>query len=183
MMDVKAFQAEVGAWSRRNFGGNDVNPPHRSLLGIVEELGELTWAVENDTAFEDMADAMGDAMVYAADYCDRNGLDLQRIVGSFAALKEFGLASEVVSCAGSLDGCFRSLLVHVGELSHAHLKQEQGIRTNENHAARSKAALRRIVELIATVAVLKGIDFEEAVASTWERVSKRDWKANPVSGG
>lgn len=70
----------------------------------------------------------------------------------------------------------------LGELSHAHLKAEQGIRTGEDHIAAKKDALGDIVTYLAAYCNSEGIDFESAVQDTWDRVKQRDWKNNPVTG-
>lgn len=71
----------------------------------------------------------------------------------------------------------------LGELCHAHLKQEQGIRGNAvEHREKKVDAIGDIVIYLANYCTLEGIDFEYAVESTWSRVKQRDWKANPTNG-
>lgn len=72
----------------------------------------------------------------------------------------------------------------LGELAHAHLKREQGIRGDaEMHTAKALDAVADIVIFLADYCSANGIDFQEALNVTWEMVSKRDWQADPVSGG
>jgi NTP pyrophosphatase (non-canonical NTP hydrolase) len=67
----------------------------------------------------------------------------------------------------------------VGELSHAHLKQEQGIRgTPEELEAKAKDAVGDIVIFLADYCTLRGFDMQEIVEETWQHVSKRNWKDN-----
>lgn len=85
-MNLKQLQTEVGAWSRRNFPNNQ---PHHPLLGVSEETGELCHAhlkmeqgirgtkEEHQAAKED---AVGDIIIYLADYCERNGIDFDKSV-------------------------------------------------------------------------------------------------------
>jgi NTP pyrophosphatase (non-canonical NTP hydrolase) len=75
------------------------------------------------------------------------------------------------------------VMEELGELAHAHLKGVQGIRTGENHEAAAKDAVADIVIFLADYCTAEGIDFEEVVRETWEQVKKRDWRADPVSGG
>lgn len=84
--ELEIFQSEVGRWAERNFGAT---PSYRPLLGAVEEIGELAHAHlkkeqgirEGLERFEqDAADAIGDILVYLADYCARTGLSLQESV-------------------------------------------------------------------------------------------------------
>ena len=87
-MTFKQLQIEVSAWSEKNFPNNK---PHHPLLGLQEEVGELAHAHlkmeqgirgtrERHLAAKD--DAVGDIVVYLADYCSRNFIDLQSVVES-----------------------------------------------------------------------------------------------------
>jgi len=81
-MNLDDLQKEVKEWSSRNFPNNK---PHHPLLGVQEEVGELSHAhlkleqgirgtpEEHRIA---KADAVGDVIVYLADYCWRNGLHI-----------------------------------------------------------------------------------------------------------
>ena len=82
-MDLRVFQHQVQKWTERNF------PDHRQyqpLLGIMEELGELAHAhLKGEqgirhTPEEIQAmkiDAVGDIVVFLADYCNMNGIILE----------------------------------------------------------------------------------------------------------
>jgi NTP pyrophosphatase (non-canonical NTP hydrolase) len=67
----------------------------------------------------------------------------------------------------------------LGELAHAHLKVEQGIRGNEDHAAAKIDAVADCIIYLAHYCTLEGIDLEHAVSATWENVKQRDWRKNP----
>jgi NTP pyrophosphatase (non-canonical NTP hydrolase) len=67
----------------------------------------------------------------------------------------------------------------VGELAHAHLKAEQGIRNNENHEANKKDAVADIIIYLSDYCTGQGIDLEKTLKETWDQVLKRDWKTNP----
>lgn len=70
-----------------------------------------------------------------------------------------------------------------GELSHAHLKAEQGIRgTPEKHRAAKEDAIGDLVIFLADYCHREGISLQECVEKTWEQVSKRDWVGNPQTG-
>lgn len=74
------LQAETKEWASRNFPNTK---PYQPLLGIVEEVGELAHAhlkMEQgirDVSDNDKVDAVGDIIVFLADYCNRNSIDLQ----------------------------------------------------------------------------------------------------------
>lgn len=98
--DLTGLQAEVAAWSERNFGDQpSVNP----LLGIGEELGELTEEADhvsslililgrlhhaylkryqdirsNENHSAAIRDAVGDIIIYLLDFCHRENVSLER---------------------------------------------------------------------------------------------------------
>ena len=64
----------------------------------------------------------------------------------------------------------------VGELCHAHLKQEQGIRgTATELEVKAKDAVGDIVIYLISYCDKRGWDFEAIISETWRKVSKRDW--------
>lgn len=71
----------------------------------------------------------------------------------------------------------------VGELCHAHLKLEQGIRgTPEEHQAAKEDAVGDIIIYLIDYCTLNGIDIGCALEKTWAEVSKRDWVKFPRNG-
>jgi NTP pyrophosphatase (non-canonical NTP hydrolase) len=81
---------------------------------------------------------------------------------------------------------YRALLgamEELGELAHAHLKEEQGIRgTTAKHEEDAKDAVADTVIYLIDYCNLRGWDFEALLMETWSRVSQRDWKKNPTTG-
>ena len=76
------------------------------------------------------------------------------------------------------------LVEEVGELSHSHLKREQGIRgSSESHFAAAVDAVGDILIFLADYCNRNEIDMGRALEITWEKVSQRDWQADPVKGG
>ncbi len=75
------------------------------------------------------------------------------------------------------------IMEELGELAHAHLKQAQGIRTEEDHDALARDAVADIVIFLADYCSARGFDLESLVKETWAEVKKRDWKANPGGSG
>jgi NTP pyrophosphatase (non-canonical NTP hydrolase) len=76
------------------------------------------------------------------------------------------------------------LAEEVGELAHAHLKMEQGIRglTNEEYINQATDAVGDIVIYLASYCNSNGLDLAECVQSAWEEVRDRDWIAYPETG-
>lgn len=71
----------------------------------------------------------------------------------------------------------------VGELAHAHLKREQGIRgTPEEHDAAKVDAIGDILVYLADYCERNGISLGFALIDTWEKVRKRDWSKNKETG-
>lgn len=72
----------------------------------------------------------------------------------------------------------------LGELSHAHLKSEQGIRGSvDEHRLEKIDAVGDIVIYLADYCTMEGINFEQAVLETWRKVKERNWNADKVAGG
>ena len=64
----------------------------------------------------------------------------------------------------------------LGELTHAHLKGEQGIRhTPEAITAKKKDALADIIIYLCDYASREGLDLHEALNDAWAEVRLRDW--------
>ena len=80
-MDLKQLQTQVSEWSGRNFPDGE---PWEPVMGLAEEVGELSHAflkqhqgIRLDEDHEaEMKDAVGDVVIYLADVCHRNGMDL-----------------------------------------------------------------------------------------------------------
>jgi len=72
----------------------------------------------------------------------------------------------------------------LGELNHAHLKQEQRIRGDwSKHQDDKIDAVGDLMIYLAHYCVLCDIDLDRAIEKTWAKVRQRDWQANPVDGG
>ncbi len=72
------------------------------------------------------------------------------------------------------------IIEEVGELSHAHLKQEQGIRNSNTED--KEDAVGDIIIFLCHYCTMNNIDMDNAVVSTWEKVKQRDWKKYPKNG-
>ena len=78
---------------------------------------------------------------------------------------------------------FMGVVEEVGELSHALLKQRQGIRgTHAEHEAAAKDAVGDIVVFLADLCSARGWDFQTIVDETWAEVRQRDWQADRMEG-
>ena len=86
-MNLRALQSDHKKWLAHNFPNQQ---PHEPLLGIVEEVGELSHAhlkykqgIRGLTKSEyqrQAMDAIGDLVIYLASYCNSNDLNLEYCV-------------------------------------------------------------------------------------------------------
>lgn len=81
------LQNRLHVWRQRNFPNADAD---EQLLGMVEEVGELSHAVlkhkqgirgfENEIKFAAaQVDALGDLLIYLAGYCSYKGFDMMTL--------------------------------------------------------------------------------------------------------
>lgn len=74
------------------------------------------------------------------------------------------------------------VMEELGELTHAHLKKEQGIRKSEDHEALKKDSVGDIIIFLADYCNRSGYDLDSIINLTWAHVSKRDWVKFPNNG-
>lgn len=73
--------------------------------------------------------------------------------------------------------CFMGIVEELGDLAHAHLKEEQNIRgTKEQNIEKAKDAVGDIVIFLAGYCSSRGFKFQEIVEAVWAKVKKRDYK-------
>src|SRR5215510_13386187 len=74
-------------------------------------------------------------------------------------------------------------LEELGELAHAHLKEEQGIRGSAlSHHMAKVDAVGDVIIYLTDYCWRNGINISDAVTLTWHEVSKRDWIKNTETG-
>ncbi len=79
--------------------------------------------------------------------------------------------------------CILGAVEEVGELCHAILKKQQGIRGSKKyHEAKIDDAIADIVIFLVGFCNLTGRDFEQILAKVWTKVKKRNWKKNKLNG-
>ncbi len=81
-----------------------------------------------------------------------------------------------------MEDSFMGIVEELGELSHALLKEKQGIRVNENHTENAIDAIGDVIIYIISLCNSQGWDFETIIETTWEEVKKRDWIKYPETG-
>jgi NTP pyrophosphatase (non-canonical NTP hydrolase) len=78
-MNLEQLQKEGWDWVKHNFPNGK---PYQPLLGVTEEVGELCHAhlkMEQGIRYStqnDKEDAVGDIIIFLADYCNRNNINM-----------------------------------------------------------------------------------------------------------
>jgi len=179
-MDIAQIQNEHLVWATRNFP-TDVGVAYRSLLGVVEEFGELVGALGEGNAVETQ-DAIADMTIFMLGYCSAKKWALQTLVRAITFRE---LQDSLVSLEASVTSevLLLALARFVGKLCHAQLKSEQRIRLGAiQNDGSGMIAVIRIVNHLCLLCGRLGLDYEESVLGVWKAVSARDWISFPENG-
>lgn len=171
---LRQVQQDHDKWSRYNFPDAQ---PWEPLLGIVEEAGELAAAlrIHELHKVDHVTDAVGDLVLFMADYCTKNNLSLSDC-WRWCADRHWD-AQKV------MDSVDRVLLTIAGPLCHHHLKREQKIRGAYNsHQKEISVLLGTLLATAEVVCSSVGTSLEAAVATTSAQVWRRDWQKYPQTG-
>ncbi len=75
------------------------------------------------------------------------------------------------------------VLEELGELAHAHLKMEQGIRGSfAQHFDEKRDAVGDMIIYLIHYCNLNGLVITDALAEAWSIVQERNWRENPLTG-
>lgn len=152
------LQQEQAAWVAKSFPAPHL--PITSVLGIVEEYGELTEASNT----EKRLDAIADIVIFMADVCTGYGIKLNDLfaranVETWAPLGDEGR------------------LTTLGKLSHHALKHHQQIRgAAEFHVWQIELQLVEIIRDVSWFAASRNVNLLSLVFDTWATVSTRVWR-------
>ena len=185
---IQQVQNEIKEWSERNFG-KPYGRGYRPLLGLIEELNhELFRYIEiesgsiEDEDTENFLDALGDACIYLLDYSNNINLNIKDTYKSF--LNRQGVKIISLEERKSLIHLLKKTIVHSGQLCHAHLKLEQGIRLNEDHAQKRYENVFIILDCFDAIAKNKfNLSIDIVLTSVWYKVRQRDLTKNKIDGG
>lgn len=98
----------------------------------------------------------------------------QSQVGAWAD-RNFGLTPAYRPLLGAVE--------ELGELAHAQLKKEQGVRKGESRfKIDASDAVGDILVYLAHYCQLTGLSLQDAVDKTWAKVRQRDWRKYPETG-
>lgn len=185
LVNLDAVQADQIEWSTRNFGQQ---PPHRPMLGIIEEMCELEEAqmlagdigkeaADSVTLSSDAElDAIGDIAIYMLDYCGKRGWRMQELWDARAYpewLADFTFGDDN-------DG-MPYFAPFIRRLAHSQLKGEQNIRGGQTkHDEVLRATLSSVLWLLDNLAtVYHQRNFLRILEDVWLKVRQRDWVNNP----
>jgi len=181
----------VGEWSKRNFGeqtdGKLVLGRFAPLLGLVEEIGELSSSYQVKDGLDSIADIhiyLCDYIARATDFDDEQIAEIGRLI-----FKKLSRADELLNENNSCDDLWEfdsDLVSAVGRLYHVELKRLQGIRgfhCDECYRSRRNHAILNVVHNLqksisdyrVDAWLLASIVFDEVV-------SKRNWAIAPNTG-
>jgi NTP pyrophosphatase (non-canonical NTP hydrolase) len=139
-----------------NYPGDDPNDPIEGTVYDTEHMGRLMDAYENDG-------------------CRYTSLDMFQVQVCKWAKKNFP--------GEEIHHLVYGMMEELGELVHAHLKAEVGIRgTKKEHLAEAKDAVGDLLVFMAEYCFLMGISMHDALWDTWGEVQKRDWQKYPHDG-
>ncbi len=186
--DVENFICDISVWSKKNFGDQDDRNP---LLGMVEELGELAEILlkedkTNTYLTREANDAIADHFIFFCDFMGRAGIKscgtgILEIDGTY---RDTDIPFRKI---GTDQDLFVECLKSQGILCRLILKREQKIREG---APRVRRRYRKLLENACSAHMLnlwclchqRHVSLRSIVGSTWIKVKRRNWKANPTTG-
>lgn len=187
-------------WEFKNFGRQS---PIRALLGMQEEVGELSHAVlkasqnirmTQEDARVKMKDSIGDAIVYLISFCNKVGADLFK-ERSPAQIVEFCLGNGVRSSCDLADPENEIPLLLGGIVFSLHdaFVDEYDVENGDfDHEKPEYSA--EFIELVENLSLMFltycnhlsdlvfNCNFVDCLREAWEEVKTRDWVYNPWSG-
>jgi len=164
-MDWEKLVGERNEWVAHNFPNPHVPNPGESILGVMEEVGELAHAY-----LKSAQNIRGDREQHEAKAKDAIADTTIYLLG---VMNIYGLPNTAHPVVISSKNTFEALMVlgkSLGELCG------------------TSADLPDIYPIEKTIAICEDIcmqsdwDFEEVVLKTWEKVKSRDWAAYPDTG-
>lgn len=170
MVNWNALEKDVTEWAQENFGDQ---PRTNPFLGTAEELSELVvYLLENDVdaGSDEELDAIGDILVFFADYCGRSGI-------SYAEAAQQRDTIELHTPCQTLEDLCVEITVSRGNQAYSLLKQDQGIRLERDGVGPTAdvAYLSHTLRALDTFVTNRGYTLDEAVDEAWGEVQNRDW--------
>ena len=160
---LNEIQSELKVWTEYNFGKQTPDIP---ILGMIEELGELSHAILTEKQgirqsdfLADKKDAIADLTIYALNYLNAQDLEYDDNQPSKSYLTECDILQDISVQIGMLD-------VEVNDIE---------MFTNSDN-------IEDLISLLRGLCNMFNINFITTVNEVWEKVKLRDWKKYPKDG-
>ena len=137
---------------------------------MAELTEELLEANPDD---EEIVDAVGDILVFFADYCWRYGLSYEKA----AARREY---VELHTPCESIEDLCVEVTISRGNQAYSYLKQDQEIRQERDDVgtAADIASFAHTLRALEEFAEHNGFTLDDAVDEAWGEVKDRDWDSS-----
>jgi NTP pyrophosphatase (non-canonical NTP hydrolase) len=164
-MDWTTLLAERNEWVAHNFPNPHVPNPGESILGIMEEVGELSHAylksaqnIRGDRTQheEDAKDAVADITIYL-----------------LGVMNIYGLPSDNLLVKLNTKDMFEALM---------YLGKATGELCSSSADLPDEYAMEKIISACEEICKHMDWEYETLVWSTWWKVKQRDWAAYPETG-
>lgn len=179
--EVELIQV-VGTWAKYNFGPR--RAPH---YGIIEEVGEAAHCVlkrvqgirgfdDNQFFLNEFTDSLADTIIFLADWCYSHNafFNFGRNMHTHQPLTT---EDQPRILSHILQAC-SIMLLHVDRQMETQAEAASRFRVVDE--SEYNMLSQRICTGVEMWAQVYAIDLRLAVASTWAKVSQRDWIKNPV---
>lgn len=171
MVNWSEFQKDVGVWSHDRFGDQPATNP---FLGTAEEMSELVVELlEEDPSDDEVLDAVGDILVFFADYCTRADIPYEKAA-------ELRSNVDLLTPCESVEDLCVEVTVSRGNQAYSYLKQDQGIR-NEREGVGQTADIQSLAHTLSALETFsenRGFTLSEAIEEAWGEVQEREWDSS-----
>jgi len=142
-----------------------------SIVGLAKK-GDMGGAHDTASRLCDAVDAAQRAQAerIAALESEREALSLRNLQDELRPWQEYNFPNRPAWQP------LLGVMEEAGELAHAHLKQVQAIRLEEDHEAKARDAVADIVVYLADYCNARGFDFQSCLEAAWSEVKERDWQ-------
>ena len=171
-MNIEEFLDQQRAWLKHNFPSSG---PDHQLMGIVEEVGELTHAIlkseqkirgTEQQHEEAMRDAIGDILIYSSAYCITSDLSVDDIkVAYYRPLLETQIKHSLR----------KTVWLKVVTSMSDFVSMAYGRKNLEPTVV--KYYFTKFIAMVNSFSITCGFNAIEILSDTWNNVvAKRDWR-------
>lgn len=158
---LNEIQEELKVWTEYNFGHTT---PEIPILGMIEELGELSHAILKEKQgirqsdfLSDKKDAIADLTIYILNYCNCKNITI-----------DFYYAPRDIISLEVID-ILQNISYNISNINTEEIELD-------------KLYMERILYYLRYICSIINVDFLTIVNKVWEQVKLRDWKTYPKDG-